>query len=111
MSKVTATVEAHVCDGCGAQTYVTPCLHCDVEHCWECRKKLGREYAHAVYFAGSGDGYYCKSCDGELSRNGSDPLHNAYVEIQQVRDDRIAADRRFKELGDKAEANLKALQS
>jgi hypothetical protein len=111
MSKKTVTIDADVCDSCGAQTYVTPCLKCGVEHCWECKDKLGRNYSHGIHVSGSGDGYYCNPCDTELSRSGADPLHNAYVEIRQVRADGEAFYQRFKVLGEQAEAKLKALRS
>ena len=61
--KKTIKKEVTFCDNCEKETYVEPCLRCGVEHCWKCKEIESVEYGHAVYFQGSGDGYYCKACD------------------------------------------------
>jgi hypothetical protein len=54
-------------------------------HCYECQKTQGHDYAHAIYVRGSGDGYYCNTCDTKLLRDGGDKRHAAYVRIATLR--------------------------
>ena len=77
--------EASFCDECEEQIYVDSCLGCGIEHCQECREKMGVKYRHGVHTSGSGDGYYCKACDLKLSNSRVDPLHNAYLAIKNLR--------------------------
>lgn len=76
--KKTELKETTYCDHCGKEGYVTSCIKCETEHCWECRKLHGKEYNHGVFVCGSGDGYYCNKCDAELTRTGLDKMHAAY---------------------------------
>lgn len=85
MKKV-ATVEQNYCDGCGKQQdYLTGCMSCGVEHCYDCTNKLGKDYKHGVYVSGSGDGYYCKPCDVKLEKAGTDKRFQAYREVAALR--------------------------
>jgi hypothetical protein len=102
--------EVEFCDGCNAETYVTACMKCGVDHCWQCQEKWGVEYAHGVYVKGSGDGYWCKPCDVQMSESGSDELYLAYVAIRQVRDEMIAFNAEWSQRKDAAESRLKQLQ-
>lgn len=98
------------CDACGKeQDYLEKCLSCGVEHCYDCRKELGKEYTHGVYFQGSGDGYYCHKCDAELSTNRRDVLHNAYVAIVDLRSEEHRWYDDFKKRVDAAENKVKEL--
>ena len=101
--------EVQICDACQKETYAETCLNCGVEHCWECRKEHGVEYTHALYFSGSGDGYYCNSCHNELSAKPTNKLFNAYSAIADLKQEGNKWQRDFKARSDKAEALLKEL--
>lgn len=109
--KKTIVKEVQICDFCQKEAYIGTCLRCGVEHCWECRTKLGVEYHHSTHASGSGDGYYCIACDMILKQVGTDPLHQAYLAIADLRaeTERFYADWRKRD--EKAENNLKKLQS
>ena len=100
--KKTIMKEVTLCDACGAEGYVTTCDNCGVEHCYECRKTLGTKYVHSLYASGSGDGYFCRTCD---FRNDIGPrtkkLLSAYRKIQQLR---IVQEGFYKETKVRAEA-------
>ena len=84
--KKTLPVELNYCDRCGKQQdYLTGCMNCGVEHCYECRNTAGKEYPHAVHASGSYDGYYCKPCDVSLANAGTDKRFRAYREIEALR--------------------------
>ncbi len=97
------TKEATFCDNCGKETYVAVCLRCGAEHCYDCQKKIGVEYTHAVNFSGSGDGYYCVACDSFLRKRGGDSLHTAYLGIKRLKNEARGFYDDFKERSDKAE--------
>lgn len=101
--------EVTICDNCGKEGYVETCLRCGVEYCWKCRKDLGVEYSHGVDFSGSGDGYYCASCDVYLRQHGGDSLHLAYLEIQKLKREASGFYADFKIRQDEAEAKIKQL--
>lgn len=109
--KKNVSKEVSFCDRCGKEAYVEVCLCCGVEHCWECRKGQGVEYTHAIGFSGSGDGYYCKTCDNKLSASNSDPLHNAYSAIADLRSESKLWYLDFKTRSDHAEQVLKQLHT
>lgn len=78
--------EVQFCDKCDKEdSYPTPCLLCGTEMCYECKQKHGTSYNHAVYFQGSGDGFYCHSCDEKLRSTGTNKLHSAYLKIKNLR--------------------------
>ena len=101
--------EVIFCDQCEKEKYVSKCLYCGVEHCFECAKSHGEEYPHAVYFSGSYDGYYCHSCNSELTRSRADTLHNMYSEIKRLRAESVGWSLDFKARSNKAETKLKSL--
>ena len=106
--KTTATVDTHACDFCGQiETYQSQCRLCKKDICFGCRKTHSVEYPHAVHFAGTGDGTYCKSCDEKLRQEGNDPLHAAYLGIQAMRDEMESFQRQFR---DRAAAAEEAVQ-
>jgi len=107
--KKTVQIEADCCDSCDEQGYVTKCLSCGTEHCYECRKTEGKEYKHAINFSGSGDGYYCNKCDAELTKNKTDKRHTAYRHIESLRNEAKAWSDDFTKRSDEAEATLKRL--
>ena len=72
------------CDECGKEVHVQSCLGCGVEHCFECRRKMGSEYEHAVHFSGTGDGYFCHKCDKTPPEDVKE-LHLAYQKIRALR--------------------------
>ena len=89
-------------------------MRCGVEHCWECQKKLGIEYTHAVQSQGSDNGYYCKTCDEFLRENKEgivDSLHSAYLAIKMLRDEERTFYDNFEKRVNKAELHLKNLLS
>lgn len=102
--------EVVYCDNCKKENYVTACMHCGIEHCWECREIAGKEYPHSVYSSGSGDGYYCSKCDKELTIIGDDAIHKAYRTIAYLRKELDSWLLNFKVRQEKAEAKLKSLQ-
>ena len=98
-----------MCDVCGKDAYGYSCLKCGIEHCWECSKKLGKIYHHAVSFSGSGDGYYCLNCDSLMRVERGNPLHNAYIQIENLRDEQNAYFKDFERRSKKAEEYLQSL--
>ena len=102
--------ETTYCDHCGKETYVTACMRCGTEHCWECRKTEGKEYSHGVHFSGSGDGYYCSKCDEELAQSGGDDRHAAYREIAALRNEAEVWGADFQRRQKAAEARLEAIR-
>lgn len=102
------------CDACGKEDdYPLHCKKCGRAFCYDCSKKYGIEYSHAVHFMGSGDGFYCNACDEELrkipDRSRTTQIHQAYLKISSLRSEekRLYAELEIKER--KAEAELKAL--
>lgn len=78
-------VEAEFCDSCQKRAMVNTCMRCGIEHCYDCKEKLGVSYDKAVYFRGTGDGYYCRPCNTTLLIEGPpDKLFNAYLAIQRL---------------------------
>ena len=73
------------CDECGKEESLQICLGCGVEHCFECRRKMGVEYAHAVHCSGSEDGYFCHNCNNAPPEEVKE-LHYAYQKIEALRD-------------------------
>lgn len=97
-----------LCDECGVEnSYMDSCLCCGKEMCFNCWKKRGKSYNHGVFFAGSGDGYYCNECDKKLTEKGSDKQHKAYRNIASLREEYQTWHLRFKERATEAENNLK----
>lgn len=109
--KKTIEIVADICDVCGEQCdYSDPCLACGVEHCYECKKTLGKEYRHSVYVSGSGDGYYCNDCDRKLTISGRDSLHAAYWRIESLRHEKKAWYQDFQRRAEDAEKILRDVQ-
>lgn len=95
--KRTISKEVVCCDKCYTEIgYSNPCMSCGAELCYECKKKHGVEYNHAVYFSGSGDGFYCNPCDVKLTKSGKDKRHNAYLAVKSLRDELEAWSVNFK---------------
>jgi hypothetical protein len=100
-------VETTFCDHCKKQGYVQSCLGCGVDHCWDCREKLGVVYHEGVHYQ-STDGYFCLSCEARppiKARN----IHGAYSAIAQLRREEDMFYRDFKVRKEVAEGRLKAL--
>jgi len=109
--KKTVLKEVDCCDVCGKDDYVTACMSCGVDHCYDCSKTEGKKYPHAVNFSGSGDGYYCNTCDHEMAISGGNPLHAAYQKIESLRDETKAWFVDFKKRADSAEEWLSAIRA
>ena len=109
--KKTVMKEVTCCDCCGKEEYLTACINCGVEHCYDCEKTEGKKYVHAVHFSGSGDGYYCKKCDDELTSSDSNPRHIAYRKIESLRNEANAWSVDFKARANKAESEVNALRA
>lgn len=107
--KRTVEKEVTLCDVCGAEGYVTPCLKCGKEVCWPCQKTQGESYNAGVYFSGSGDGFYCHPCNEMLILSQTDELHKAYTHIRGLRNEAEAFGRDFKNRQEQAEAAIKPL--
>jgi hypothetical protein len=105
--------EVTVCDICGKESWCETCLGCGKDYCHECAKIHGKEYNHEVFFAGSGDGFYCNECDKTLTFCPSCPgakLHTAYVIIKNLRNEYNGYSTTFKIRSDEAEKNLEKLR-
>lgn len=93
----TITKDVNVCDSRGTETYPHLCLKCGADYCYDCSKTRAKEYPHAIGVSGSGDGKYCNGCDAELSAAGTDPVHNAYVRIESLRNEELSWYAEFRE--------------
>lgn len=108
---MTKTIEKEVrfCDKCGKEeSYPTVCMGCGTEMCYACQTKHGKRYSHAVYFSGTGDGFYCNSCDAKLTAAGNDKRHNAYLAIKLLKDELEAWTIAFRKRQEVAEAAAKS---
>ena len=82
--KVERTV--HECDSCHKDCdYPVTCLNCGAEYCYGCAKNKGKEYSHGVYAQGSGDGFYCSTCNSKLIASGNNEKHCAYRAIERLK--------------------------
>jgi hypothetical protein len=98
------------CDECGKEDmYLTKCLFCGVEHCYDCTKTKGKKYAHGVHVGGTLDGYYCNECDSKLTASCKNNLHNAYITISDLRDEEHRFYEDFKKRQDSAEKKIEKL--
>lgn len=103
---MTKTIEKEVrfCDKCGNEdSYPTACMGCGTEMCNACQSKHGKRYSHAVYFSGTGDGFYCNPCDAKLAAAGNDKRYNAYLAIKSLKDELDAWQIAFKKRQEAAE--------
>jgi len=106
--KKTIQKEVQFCDKCGKESaYQTACMKCGMEMCFDCKQKHGKKYDHAIYFQGSGDGFYCIACDAKLTVTGTDKRHNAYRAIKALKDELEAWHTDFKLRQEVAENNVK----
>ncbi len=105
-------VEVKVCDFCDKDENAREeCLSCGKHICYNCKKTAGRVFHHAVYFSGSGDGFFCNQCIAEKPKNPKvEKLLNAYLRIAALRTETELQCTALKERIDKAEAALKELQ-
>ncbi len=102
--KKTIQKEVKLCDKCGKEdSYPGACVCCGVEMCYECQREHGKSYNHAVYFQGSGDGFYCLPCDAKLTAEGKDKRHNAYRAVKSLKDELEAWHADFKRRQEAAE--------
>lgn len=84
--KVMETIEVTKCDFCGESSWDS-CLGCGKDICYDCygeKRDKAVRYFHGCHVQGSGDGIYCKECDQKMA---DDPLHAAYVQIKNLRDE------------------------
>jgi hypothetical protein len=108
--KKTIEKEVLFCDYCGNETqYSEECMSCGKDMCYECSQKHGTSYSHAVYFSGSGDGFFCNPCDSELTAKGTDKRHSAYRAIQSLKLALKAEQENTKRRIELAESNLRRL--
>lgn len=82
-------IESHVIPFCSHATcfslQFTQCLFCKKPYCYEHKKSLIR-YEHDVFdWAPCNLGWYCQSCDEKLRETKEDPVHQAYLTIQELR--------------------------
>ena len=109
--KKTKTVTVYECDQCGADCDYggEPCLRCGKRFCTQCytKSKNGTNFAHDVYFQGSGDGFFCTSCE-EALRGEPSRIYSAYVAIKNLQTERTTWEKAFDARRDAAVAELKA---
>lgn len=92
--KKSVTEDRFYCDVCGEEAYEwTKCFSCGKDLCPQSYfdsnpNPHAVRYPHGVYTSGSDDGYYCIPCDIQLSESKADLLHQAYVAIRTIRDER-----------------------
>lgn len=109
--KNTIIKEVHLCDKCFQEAdYPRACMECGVEMCLKCWEGLGVDYSHAVFYGGSGDGYYCKSCDQKLIDSATNEKHTAYRLIKDLKLEANEWNDEFKRRSKAAEENLKRLK-
>ena len=101
--------ESIFCDACGQEGYVTPCLRCGREFCYDCSKNYAVEYSYSVFFSGGDNGLYCLSCNEEMLIKGKDDLFNAYRRIKILSSEYKLFHKDFKHRSDVAEKLLKSL--
>ena len=102
--------EVLICDKCGKEdSHLGACMKCGTEMCYECTRKHGKSYNHAVHFQGCGDGFYCNPCDAKLTNAGTDKLHNAYRAIKSLRDELEVWSNDFKKRKEEAEKAVESL--
>lgn len=96
MMRRTIAMEERVCDFCGGTFLVyDTCRACGKDICGACtqrapikqRGKKGHAVAYndRVFSSSSDDGTYCFVCDENLSADGTNALHNAYLDIADLR--------------------------
>jgi hypothetical protein len=108
--KKTITREVDFCDKCEREEcYLTRCLRCGMEVCYQCVDKVGVKYEHGVYVSGSGDGFYCRPCDIALYESNDDALHLAYRAVLTLRNEVTAFGKDFKRRQEVAEAHVDLL--
>jgi hypothetical protein len=107
--KKTKTIEIECCDICKGESLIQTCNSCGTMLCWDHREEYGVVYSHAVYFSGSGDGFYCKECDSKLLKSGKDKKHNAYRAVGALRTELKTWNSNFDLRKSKAEEHLQTL--
>ena len=108
--KKLVTREVDCCDRCESESFLTHCKECNTAHCYDCRKEFGVGYQQGLYVQGSDDGYYCRTCDNELTKSGADELHAAYLGIKRLRLELDAWSCDFERRKKKAEESVRLLQ-
>ena len=80
--------EVEFCDKCGRELDFckSTCMNCGLTYCYNCSESGMVEYPHALHRSGGGDGCYCKKCDAVLTHAHDSALHNAYREMQKLRE-------------------------
>jgi hypothetical protein len=107
--KKTIAKEVCICDKCKKETdYQYTCLNCGKELCCDCQENNGKTYSHAVYCEGTRDGFYCLACDAKLQVQGTDRLHQLYLNIEALKREHEAWDKDFEARRKSAEKELKA---
>jgi hypothetical protein len=105
--KKTIKKEAHYCDVCNKEEdYISECLGCGKEFCFDCKDKHGYEYSYKVYFRGWGDGYYCNECIKGLTKSKESARFNAYLRIQELKEESESIYDEFKKKQEKAEKEI-----
>jgi len=107
MKKLIET-EVAQCDFCHADDEwgsVRPCMECIKDVCYKCAVR----YQHSVTCGGTGDGYYCITCDNALTKNGLSPRHKAYRAVKRLIDEQEAYAEDFLRRSREVEAELAKL--
>lgn len=90
------TVQEQICDvpECGVRRSRI-CIECGKMFCYDHMKEHGVEYRANPYIIGYPDGHYCKGCDTDLTFDGNDALHNAYLAVQRATEEYAKASAKF----------------
>ncbi len=107
--QIEKVVKVNICDVCGNETFGDKCIRCEIDHCYDCAKKLGVNYHGGVFSYGSNDGYYCLNCDKILTQKGSNKLHSAYKTIKNLSDECETFNKRLGNRAKQAEDELTSL--
>lgn len=105
------TKEVTICDSCKKESsYGYHCVGCKLDFCYGCNEKMGKNFSHAVYASGSGDGYFCNTCIAQPSKEVK-ALFEAYIRIQALREEAKIRYESFKRRVTEAEEEVKKLNN
>src|SRR4030095_4349741 len=107
---ITQTIEIDICDNCGKESDLgQSCRSCGYHACWTCRRGRLVEYSTRTFGSTSLDSSYCLPCDIELCETKADPIHQAYVALQELRGEWQRMEENFSMRQQAAEATMDGL--
>ena len=108
--KRTLTGEVDFCGKCQRRAdFIEKGDRCGIERCRDCRQSSMVRYDQRVHGGGTGDVQYCTSCDMELCETKSDPIHQAFFAVRELRQEEERWYASFKKRAEAAEARVAKL--